>query len=82
VRTAALTTSSPAALREYLKGEDHLRALRGREAADAFRAAVELDSTFALACDATPTTPSAGTLPPPVHERPLHRRLGRRAGVN
>ena len=49
VRTAALTTSSPSALREYLRGEDHLRGMRFDSAAEAYRRALSLDSTFALA---------------------------------
>jgi TolB-like protein len=49
VQTAALTTTSPAALRSYLAGERHLRAMRTDSATHAFRAAVAADSTFALA---------------------------------
>jgi TolB-like protein len=49
VQTAALTTTSPAALRYYLAGERHLRGMRTDSATDAFRAAVAEDSTFALA---------------------------------
>jgi TolB-like protein len=49
VWTAALTTRSPAALRAYLEGEHHLRSMRTDSAADAFREALDHDSTFALA---------------------------------
>jgi TolB-like protein len=49
VRVAALTTSSPVALRAYLRGEQHLRALRFDSAADHFRAALATDSLFAIA---------------------------------
>jgi tetratricopeptide (TPR) repeat protein len=49
VRIASLTTTSPAALREYLRGEDALRQLRFAEAVDSYRRALALDSTFALA---------------------------------
>jgi len=49
VRVAAITTSSPSALREYLRGEEHLRAMRFDSAVVAYRRALEGDSTFALA---------------------------------
>ncbi|HSH44281.1 MAG TPA: hypothetical protein VK966_00360, partial [Longimicrobiales bacterium] len=49
VETASLTTRSPAALRWYLAGERHLRAMRMDSATAAFRQAVAADSTFALA---------------------------------
>ena len=49
VRTAALTTSSPAALRSYLRGERLLRRMRTDSAQEAFLEAVAADSTFALA---------------------------------
>ena len=48
-RTAALTTSSLAALKAYLDGEALLRDGRWTEALEAFRAAVAEDSAFALA---------------------------------
>ena len=49
VRVAAITTSSPSALREYLRGEEHLRAMRFDSAVVAYRRALEGDSTFPLA---------------------------------
>lgn len=49
VRIGGLTTSSPMALREYLRGEEHLRAMHLDSAADAYRRAIAADSTFALA---------------------------------
>lgn len=49
VRIGALTTTSPTALRAYLQGEVHLRAMRGDSAAYYFRSALAADSTFALA---------------------------------
>ncbi len=48
-RLATLTTASLPAAKEYLQGEQHLRAGRYREAAAAYDGAVALDSTFALA---------------------------------
>jgi DNA-binding SARP family transcriptional activator/TolB-like protein len=48
-RVAATTTSSLDALKRYLTGERELRAGRYVPAQEAFRAAVELDSAFALA---------------------------------
>lgn len=48
-RIAALTTSSPAALRAYLRGETHLREVRYDSAIHWLHRAVEVDSTFALA---------------------------------
>jgi Flp pilus assembly protein TadD len=48
-RLATLTTPSLPAAKEYLQGEQHLRAGRYREAATAYDQAVALDSTFALA---------------------------------
>jgi serine/threonine-protein kinase len=44
-----LTTGSIAALKSYLQGEQELRRARPPEAAASFKAAVEADSTFALA---------------------------------
>lgn len=49
VRVSELTTRSPSALREYLRGEDHLRSMRTDSAAESFRSAIAIDSTFALA---------------------------------
>jgi TolB-like protein/tetratricopeptide (TPR) repeat protein len=49
IRTAALTSDIPAALRAWLAGEQHLRAFRYDSAVHHFGAAVEADSTFALA---------------------------------
>jgi TolB-like protein len=49
VKSAATTTHSLAALKQYLTGEEDLRARRYLEAAAAFENAVRLDSTFALA---------------------------------
>jgi TolB-like protein len=49
VRVSALTTRSPSALREYLRGEEHLRSMRTDSAAEAFGRAIAIDSTFALA---------------------------------
>ncbi|HEV2129469.1 MAG TPA: tetratricopeptide repeat protein [Longimicrobiaceae bacterium] len=46
---AALTTNSLSALRSFLDGEQHYRRGRYGEAVEAFRQAVRLDSTFALA---------------------------------
>jgi DNA-binding SARP family transcriptional activator/tetratricopeptide (TPR) repeat protein len=48
-RTAALTTSSIPALKAYLEGEQHWRAMRLVEAVDALRRATQQDTTFALA---------------------------------
>jgi tRNA A-37 threonylcarbamoyl transferase component Bud32/tetratricopeptide (TPR) repeat protein len=48
-RLATLTTASLPAAKEYLQGEQHLRAGRYREAAVAYDGAVAIDSTFALA---------------------------------
>ena len=48
-RIAARTTHSIPALKAYLEGESHWRAVRLPEAIDAFERAVSLDSTFALA---------------------------------
>ncbi|HEX2165691.1 MAG TPA: BTAD domain-containing putative transcriptional regulator [Longimicrobiales bacterium] len=48
-RIAALTTSSIPALKAYLTGEQHWRAMRLGDAVDAFREATRHDSTFALA---------------------------------
>lgn len=48
-RIAAMTTHSIPALKAYLEGESHWRAVRLPEAIDAFQRAVTLDSTFALA---------------------------------
>lgn len=48
-RLAALTTDSLAALRAYLTGEQELRRSRFAPAVEAFRAAVAVDSAFALA---------------------------------
>ncbi|NNF04410.1 MAG: protein kinase [Rhodothermales bacterium] len=47
-RTAA-SSSSLAAVKEYLKGEQAMREGRYREASEAYRRATEIDSTFALA---------------------------------
>lgn len=49
VRTAATTTSSLPALKAYLEGEQEYRRGEHRDAADAFRRALEADSSFALA---------------------------------
>jgi class 3 adenylate cyclase/tetratricopeptide (TPR) repeat protein len=46
---ASLTTSSPAALNDYLRGEAHLRRAEFKEARDAFQAAVDGDGEFAMA---------------------------------
>jgi tetratricopeptide (TPR) repeat protein len=48
-RTAAMTSGSLEATKEYLRGERLLRAGRYRDAAGAYEAAVALDPTFALA---------------------------------
>ncbi len=48
-RVAATTTSSLAALKAYLTGERELRGGRYAAAQEAFRAAITLDSAFALA---------------------------------
>lgn len=49
VRTAARTTTSLVALRAYLQGEEQLRNGNVSDAWESFGAAVEADSTFALA---------------------------------
>jgi TolB-like protein/tetratricopeptide (TPR) repeat protein len=49
IRTAALTTEVPAALRAWLRGEQHLRDTQFDSAAHYFEAAVAADSTFSLA---------------------------------
>lgn len=49
VRASALTTSSPAALSAFLRGEAFLRALREDSAFHFFERATQLDSTFAMA---------------------------------
>ena len=49
VRASALTTSSPAALSAFLRGEAFLRALQEDSAIHFFERATELDSTFAMA---------------------------------
>ncbi|MGH7586328.1 MAG: protein kinase domain-containing protein [Gemmatimonadales bacterium] len=49
LRVAALTTSSVPALRAYLEGERHYRRAEWDSAQAAFEAAIEQDSTFALA---------------------------------
>ena len=49
LHTTSLTTSSPDALRAYLEGEALYRRADFAGASDAFRRAVALDSTFALA---------------------------------
>jgi tetratricopeptide (TPR) repeat protein len=49
VNIAAITTTSPAALRSYLEGEQAYRRSRFVEARNAFTRAVEADSTFAMA---------------------------------
>lgn len=49
VDVAGLTTSSPAALRAYLRGERQLRELRFDSAAYYFRSALSSDSLFAMA---------------------------------
>jgi hypothetical protein len=49
VRVSAITTTSVPALRAYLQGEQAFRRSRLSAATEAFRRAVELDSTFALA---------------------------------
>ena len=48
-RIAAMTTHSIPALKAYLEGEAHWRAVRLPEAIESFERAVMLDSTFALA---------------------------------
>ena len=48
-RIAAMATGSFTALKSYLEGETHMRALRRAPAADAYRSAVTADPTFALA---------------------------------
>lgn len=49
LRLRALTSASLPAVREYLRGRSAWRAGRREDAAPHFRAAIELDSTFALA---------------------------------
>lgn len=49
VRTAALTTQSLPALKAYLEGERHWRALRLVEAVESLRRATQQDTGFALA---------------------------------
>ncbi|MBC7791046.1 MAG: hypothetical protein H7Z74_13955 [Anaerolineae bacterium] len=49
VRIAAMTTHSLPALKAYLEGESHWRAVRLPQAIEALQRAVALDSTFALA---------------------------------
>jgi DNA-binding SARP family transcriptional activator len=49
LRTAALTTASLPAFKAYLQGEGLMRAGQFERAADAYLAAIALDSTFALA---------------------------------
>jgi len=49
VRVASITTSSPAALRAYLEGEQAFRRSQFERAAESFAEAVEIDSTFAIA---------------------------------
>jgi tetratricopeptide (TPR) repeat protein len=49
VRVASITTSSPAALRAYLEGEQAFRRSQFEQAAESFAEAVEIDSTFAIA---------------------------------
>src|SRR5262249_39208933 len=49
VRVGALTTTSLAAMREYLVGEQHYRRSEWDSAAAAFSRAIDQDSTFALA---------------------------------
>ncbi|MFN2398481.1 MAG: BTAD domain-containing putative transcriptional regulator [Gemmatimonadaceae bacterium] len=49
VRIAAMTTNSLPALKAYLEGESHWRAVRLPQAIEALQRAVALDSTFALA---------------------------------
>ncbi|MGD8698570.1 MAG: tetratricopeptide repeat protein [Gemmatimonadales bacterium] len=49
VRVASITTSSPAALRAYLEGEQAFRHSQFEQAAESFAEAVEIDSTFAIA---------------------------------
>jgi tetratricopeptide (TPR) repeat protein len=49
VHTAAVTTDSLAALKEYLQGESAFRAGRFIAASEAFQRAVAIDSAFALA---------------------------------
>jgi DNA-binding SARP family transcriptional activator/TolB-like protein len=48
-KIAAMTTHSIPALKAYLEGENHWRAVRLPEAIESFERAVTLDSTFALA---------------------------------
>ena len=49
LRLASMTTSSPAAMRDYLRGEQFYRRSQWDSAATAYRDAVADDSTFALA---------------------------------
>jgi tetratricopeptide (TPR) repeat protein len=49
VRVASITTSSPAALRAYLEGEQAFRRSQFEKAVESFGQAVEIDSTFAIA---------------------------------
>ncbi len=49
LRVASMTTSSPAAMRDYLRGEQFYRRSEWDSAAAAYRDAVSDDSTFALA---------------------------------
>ncbi len=46
---AAVTTTSPIALKAYLEGEEHYRRSEFREAAEAWERAVQADTLFALA---------------------------------
>lgn len=49
VRTASVTTSSLAAFKEYLQGDQLMRAGQFERAADSYLAAISHDSTFAVA---------------------------------
>jgi class 3 adenylate cyclase/tetratricopeptide (TPR) repeat protein len=49
INMASLTTDSPEALRAYLEGEVHFRHFDLQAATEAYKRAVERDSTFALA---------------------------------
>lgn len=70
-RLASATTSSPEALEAFLKGEALYRVGRHQPAIDAFKLAIEADSTFALAyyrlSEAYTWTTSAVDSPDPAH---------------
>lgn len=68
VHEALSTTASLPALKAYITGERELRAFHPVEAADAFRRAVELDSTFALAWYRLGTALSWLLMPEPAQQ--------------